>query len=288
MASICFMPLLTKSPSLDKPKADIAIAARIYTSPSSKRKSHLALYLCGIHGEHLHRLTQPSGDVILVRWKDANHLQWLSTDPKKNSSNMEQGQLDLSSGQVVRTQVQTIDGAIWHASEVQFRAEQKSYDSMDPKHPGRFGFTEDQQAWVYRSNGKEQTFPTSDGSPHGIVFDGMTNRLWTIQWTHSPDGSHFGLSRFDWTKHKLIPIFEEAESFDFNPNRPLYAAVATRGLADYPGKRTVWVAKAWVGEWESGKRWTMLDGLAYATSIAIRPSAALKTSAAKTAPSAGR
>ena len=123
------------------------------------------------------------------------------------------------------------------------------------------------------STGSHHTVLDLDGAnPTGVSFDRTSNRLWFYDWNHdSTDGTWLWLYRLDWQNQKAIPIIAEASDFDFSPHRKIYAAVATRRLADYTKTKSVWVAKAWVGNWETGKSWTIVGGLAYAISIAVRP-----------------
>jgi len=106
----------------------------------------------------------------------------------------------------------------------------------------------------------------------GLLYEASLNRLWFRDWTHnSTDGSFNAIYRFDWQMQRPVLIFDFVSNFDFQPARDIFAVVDRRGLAHYSGKKTVWVAKPWVGNWKTGKKWNVLFGMVYAKAIAIRP-----------------
>ena len=252
---------------------EVAMVARIYARAGSGYRSQAALYLCGLHGEHRHKLSMAGPLVYKVMWRDHDRLVWLTgVTEKDGSESNQQDEYNIRTGKLSREKIMAVDGALWDRSEGQFKQGTEAYDSTDKAHPGRFGWTGAHEGWGYTVNGKTTAIGADILSPRGMIFEPAKNRLWYRDWTHnSTDGSWNAVYRFDWVSRKPHLIFDGADSFDFTPDRKIYAAVATRNLATIQGRKRVWVANAWLGNWETGKRWTILNGLAYATSIAIRP-----------------
>ena len=247
----------------------VAIIARIYTSPNSHQKSRFHLYLCGIDGTHRHVLPEATGRLIDVRWIDRNHLAWVS---RGDGEKFVEKQMDLHTR---RVKIQTLAGipvSYWAAGSGQFKRDVDHFDSVDKDHPGSFGEHTPNPDWVYKSDGKEKVITAEDCSPHGMVFDPKTNGLWFCNWNHNSTlGTYTSVFKFDWKTKEPKKLFSDASEFDFQPGRALYLAVATRKLADYADKKSLWVAKAWAGNLDTGKTWDLIGGMAYATSIALRP-----------------
>ncbi|MFI5385920.1 MAG: hypothetical protein ACHQ50_07345 [Fimbriimonadales bacterium] len=77
----------------------------------------------------------------------------------------------------------------------------------------------------------------------------------------------------DWPTGKLTKVEGGLGDIDFDPDSPFYAGTdpGTRGLFPYGRDRTVWGAKLYAGNWKTGKRWLVLGGTVYVTSVAIQP-----------------
>lgn len=265
LASLLQAPFVIYRPSLD----EVAVIARIYKNPKSREKSSERLYLCDIEGGHRHIVPEASGRLIDVRWIDRNKLAWLVD---LQNGKLTECQLDLSTRRLKQIAKETIDPIYWAEGSGRFKIENEAVLSVDKTHPGSFGVNTPQPEWIYSAGNSKKIIKPEQGSPHGIVFDPKSNDLWFCNWDHnSTDGTWTAVYHFDWATKTSKKLFEGASEFDFKPGRDLYLAVATRGLAKYSGSKNVWVAKAWAGNVRTGKSWNIIGGLAYATSIALRP-----------------
>ncbi len=254
-----------------EPSIQLAIAARVYFSPSSHRTSQHTIYLCDLHGGHLRKLKglpNHYSNWIELRWADSYHLQWQGSVVHHG---YETGEVDLRTGRIkIQKRANFVDG---------FDSERKPFSSLDtvrsvdPLKPGSVGIVGAQDyQWVYTNGDVKVQVPTLDGTPIGMYFEPKLNRLWLLDHGHdSTLGTRYGLSIFDWSTHKLKPVFQDVSCFDFRIGRDIYAATATRDLSDYGKKKSVWTALPIVGNWKTGKSWFPMKGLVYATGIAIRP-----------------
>ncbi len=268
------LPVLAYLPqapfAIVRPRWDaVAVIARIYNNPKSHEKLSEQLYLCDIKGEHLHAVPEARGRLIDVRWIDNNRLAWL-VDIQEGK--LTECQLDLKTRRLTKSKKGSIDPIYWAEGSGRFKMNTEAAESVDEAHPGSFGANAPQPEWIYKSGAIEKIIKPEQGSPHGIVFDPKSNDLWFCNWDHnSTDGTWTAVYQFDWTSKTSKKLFDGASEFDFRPGRDAYAAVATRGLAKYGGSKNVWVARAWAGNLRTGKSWDIIGGLAYATSIALRP-----------------
>lgn len=249
----------------------VAVVARIYNPPGDNRLSRHEVYMCGIHGENRRKISRGNEDAVQVRWADRWHVEW-ATDvfPSWDRKVFRLYRYDLRTGQNKLIVEQTE----WFDSEpvsgvmgpgVVFR-------SRDSRHPATFRISDDDMdEAIVTTGGRQIRFRLPNGI-RGVEFESTTGRLWLYSWTHdSTTGSHWWVYLLNWKTGEPQLKIEDAGDMDFSKRRTLYAAVAPRDLAQYGKNRTVWVARAWVGDWKTGKSWTILDGLCEATSISIRP-----------------
>ncbi len=97
-------------------------------------------------------------------------------------------------------------------------------------------------------------------------------RLWITTHRHdSTTGMHYWLYLLDWKLARLDSVIDDAGEFDFWPTRRLYIACSPRNDVWYDKRRTVWTAKAWAGDWSTGKTWEIVSGLVWVKSVSLQP-----------------
>jgi len=250
---------------------EVAFIAEIYRKRGDYDHSRPRVYICGLHGEN-RRAIPGVANMEGIAWKDADHLVWFAR------ANPDFGDADLKLIYSLKTGKTTITHlkANQSADDVPLSNEQKFSDkiavSSDPSHPGTFQMGDDDNRWKLKRDGHTKTVDFGDGEPRGILSDEAHNCVWFYDWGHvSSGGTWQSLYRLEWSTGKIQKVFDNACDFDFSPRRDLYATVDNFHLP--PNAKVRWpkFAKAWVGNWVTGRKWPVLEGETFATSIALRP-----------------
>ncbi len=254
-------------------KVELAITCRYYKA--GKAKSRHQLYL--IKGDGTGRRLLPTVDEPWrVRWVGRDRLEW---DVYEDDSRV----------------TMTSKLSPWNPVRV---PENDDSEEQSGPWPG-FEWVTDQlalpngQALPIGKNGQivaEHVLETYNLSLGGVTVDCMAFRSYAVRhrstrrtlfvstsWSSS-SGDYCAL--FDW--NELDPpgtaraLFHSACDYDFEPDRDVYAWATHRDSAPLdpknPDGKQVWTGAVGVGSQKLGKRVFPVSGVAWATSVAIRPS----------------
>ncbi len=266
-----FLDLLLAAHLQDKAlfsKVELAYTCRYYKPGNAKSRNHLYL----INGDGSNRRLLPTvGEPLNVKWVGSDRLEWdeRRTDGSRTMTSK------LSPWRPVRTRDSIISDdtlSLW---------------------PG-FEWVTDQlvlpNGQVLPLNKKGQAEDVYDFAVNGVTDWLLYNRSYALRhpatrrtfflatsW-RSSTGAYSAL--FEWNEKDpsgtVKTLFTKASSFEFHPSKDVYAWVTHRDTLplDPKGKdeRQVWVGAVGVGSQKLGKRVFPVSGVAWATSVAIRPS----------------
>jgi len=286
----------------------LAYVARVYYPPGDRRKSHQQLYISDLDGHHRRQLTHGPKDVDEVQWDGSGALVWwdstydnraatyrytvyeshlrpfrprlvcrLESDPGTRASGYRRGVsvLDLDSGTWL-----IHDG---HASPVKDAELGTALNAWRNDDGDRWGFGTGrridvklgQEATTVSQGTRSWTLPILSGGLGFYLPDidrGDTILLlgYLLGAYHSNEDHFYSL---DWATGKTTELVGGLGCMDFDVDSPYYAGTsfAGRGLIPYGRGRNVWGAKLYAGDWKTGKRWLVLGGRVYVTSVAVQP-----------------
>jgi hypothetical protein len=254
---------------------EVAIVARIYNKPSEHRASHYEIYLCGLHGEHRRAVAQPTDPYPRLWWADHRHLRWadsisqfgLAADKLHVAS-----EYDTVSGRVRTVQIR---GAEFADKTLQlFIRPPATIHSTERALDSTFAIGEDIASGTLSRGGQSQKIKidgSDQGALLGVHFDSQSNSIWICtELGFSTWGPTYDIYRLNWQDASLEHEIY-GHKIDFSPRRQLYAGVEHRELAKYSSRKQVWVANAFIGNWQTKKEWIVLGGMVEAISIALRP-----------------
>lgn len=163
-----------------------------------------------------------------------------------------------SSGKLVPAKKYVLDGA------VNIDQEQPSTITSPVDPSASFSFTPF-EGFSFTSNG------TTKAIENGVVRAWKSgNRFFLQSWAHdSTTGSVSGLYVNEPGKG-LRAIFENVNSFDFVPDRNLYACTTLRTLSPL-GKKKVWTSQVYTGDWQSGAKKPIITGMVWVSNVSLRP-----------------
>lgn len=250
-------------------KVELAVACRYYKP--GKAKSRHQLYL--IRGDGTgRRLLPTAGEPWSVRWVGRDRLEW-----------------DDYGGDVAVTMTSKLSP--W--KPVRIPMNDNSYNDRSPW-PG-FEWVTGQmalpngEAMSFDEKGRLLNEELDDVTIAGVTSPCLPFRSFAVRqpktrrtlfistsWLSSW-GQYYAL--FEW--NELDPpgtakaLFHSATDFDFEPGRDLYAWATHRDILPLdpkkPKGRVVWTGAVGLGSQKLGKRVFPVSGVAYATSVAIRP-----------------
>jgi len=274
LSLVCALGGVT-SHSTETGKVRVAFIAHFYP------KSHyddetFSVYLCGLHGEDRRVIPGDAGRWP-VQWKDANHVVWLTaSDPNSPDADLERI-FDLRTGKTTTIHADKHgdlpDEVLSHElTFIEHTGNVDSLDSLNPRYPGKFSFGSDDRSFELRRKGVVKKFVMTDGDRSGMLMDKPNNRVWFYFRGHvSGEGTWNTLFHLDWRTGKAIKVFGNVNDFDLSPHRALYGAVENFHLPSWARTRWPHLAKAWVGNWKTGRKWPIVGSRVYVTSIALRP-----------------
>ncbi|MDR3691899.1 MAG: hypothetical protein P4L46_21140 [Fimbriimonas sp.] len=265
---------LTLSPAANN-RDLVAVVARIYYKSGDKRVSRSGIYLCGLHGEHRHLIARPPFENAVIWWRDRNHLRWAPTaDRYGTGTQRTYAAFDFDIRRMQAQQIVVSATELSHSLQSQFLHAPASFDIQIGSKKAQFKMGESIGTCRLAIGGKDAAVSCSVDDPGdlmGYLFDARSKRLWLCtELGFSTWGPTYGIYLFDSRRVELVSKIGGHE-IDFSPRRDLYAGVEHRDLAPYTSAKKVWVARAFAGNWQTGEEWTVLDGLAEATWVALRP-----------------
>lgn len=254
----------------------LAYIARYYYPPSSRKASYFCVYIAGLHGEGRRRITPANQDAYDIAWQDRNHL----IVSFERGSKIEERMWDLRTGKstVLRAEPsETRRGRAHSISSIATRSLYTGGITISRNHPGQRSFHAIGHKVDIEVDPKQiRLTPTgnydSEGDIQRCAYDPSSDTLWLFSWSAVSTYGEYGTAyQLDWKSGRIAEIVKDVVDLDSDPSRRLFSAVRHRDLVRYDSKRRVWAAKSWVGNWKTGQRWTLTDGIVWTTHVALRP-----------------
>ena len=268
----------------------IAYSAQFYNPPGSHRPAtHSQVYICDFDGRHRRQLTFAKGESFSVHWVGRNTLEF---DRRFGYEGLVSTfRLDLRTGRERFVQ-KSADGLAYPSGE--------DPTELFARGPGGGGLGVeriDHNATLENpaAGGKVvlkdgEVFVDKDGhqvpikfayGAHRTYWIPKTHDLWLSSWTsNSTSGESIDIHHFDWKTLTAPKVIENGGVLDWSPFRPTWLICTPRDLMDYRRRRhprpedlysQVWVSQLWVGDWKTGVKRQLVGGLAWVTSVSLRP-----------------
>lgn len=267
----------------DSPIPQAAFTARVYL-PGNARSYH-DVYLWRGPERGAERLVQTKTNIHSVRWLDRNRLAWIEYEDDFNIGGKWRSiEFDLSD----MTSEVTEDGTIEPGSH-----SRPSYlpDKINPPKGRSYGVLSEPDYVGVEPTGV--AVPTDSIPSHVSVFEFQGKRLKAGMSYHglarfvpgraegefflydgtfaSSAGSWAGVWRLDFDAMEVEQIIEGPTTIEFHPSYPCWSGVTSRKwLIDFDGKR-LWHEKGFVGNWQTGEVWEVMEKPSIVSSIALRP-----------------
>ena len=268
----------------DPPIPQAAFTARVYLP--GKARSYHDVYLWRGPEMGPERLYRSSKDCHGVHWLDRNRLQWVELEGYWSASRtMYTVQLDLSTFRVFVLQKEMMEPSHYRsATRTEPRVRAPSGFAFGPKTP------EPEYIGVEPTGVK---VPNDENPSHISILEFESKRLSAGMSFHgfaqfvpgrsesefflydgsfaSSAGSWAGVWRLDYDAMQVEHIIDGPTTIEFHPSYLYWSGVTGRKwLVEFDGMR-LWQEKGFVGNWQTGDVWNVMEKPSSVSSIALRP-----------------